>query len=165
MKVILFESKAQDRSNFCCEEESLTLYLQEQVSQDIKKGFAACFVILNDQAEVIGYYTLTSESLDRETIPEIFQQKVPGNYNAPVTLLGRLARDISQKGTDIGEHLLLDALHRSYKISKESIGSMAVVVDPLSQHAINFYTKYGFELLPDSGKMFIPMKTIEKLFE
>lgn len=165
MKVILFESKAHDRSKFSCEEESLTIYLQKQVSQDIKKGLAACFVILNDQAEVIGYYTLTSESLDREAIPEKYQKKVPGNYNAPVTLLGRLARDISQKGTNIGEHLLMDALHRSYKISKESIGSMAVVVDPLSQHAINFYAKYGFELLPDSGKMFIPMKTILKLFE
>jgi hypothetical protein len=42
---------------------------------------------------------------------------------------------------------------------------MAVVVDPISQHAIDFYTKYGFIMLPDSGKMFIPMKTIEKLFK
>jgi predicted GNAT family N-acyltransferase len=165
LKVILLESKTHDRSKFSCEEESLTEYIQKQVSQDVKKNLVACFVILNDQSEVIGYYTLTSESLDRETIPEKYQKKIPGNYNAPVTLLGRLARDISQKGTDIGEHLLMDALYRSYKISKENIGSMAVVVDPLSQHANRFYAKYGFELIPDSGKMFIPMRTIAKLFE
>ncbi len=79
--------------------------------------------------------------------------------------MGRLARDFSQKGTKIGEHLLLDALQRSYNISKESIGAMAVVVDPISQYAINFYAKYGFVLLLDSGKMFIPMKTIENLFK
>ncbi len=165
MKVVLLESKSHNRSKFYCEEESLTEYIQKQVSQDIKKGLAACFVILNNQSEVIGYYTLTSESLNRDSIPEKYQKKVPGNYNAPVTLLGRLARDISQKGTDIGEYLLMDALHRSYIISKESIGSMAVVVDPLSNYAIKFYEKYGFELIPDSGKMFIPMRTIAKLFQ
>ena len=165
MKVVLLDSRTHNRTKVSCEEESLTDYLQTQVSQDIKKNLAACFVILNDQSEVIGYYTLTSESLDRKTIPEKYQKKIPGSYNAPVTLLGRLARDISQKGTAIGEHLLVDALFRSYKISKENIGSMAVVVDPLSQYAIDFYTKYDFELLPDSGKMFIPMKTIAKLFE
>lgn len=148
-----------------CEEASLTDYLQKQAGQDIKKNLAACFVALNDHNQVIGYYTLSSESLDRGLIPEEYQKKVPGNYNVPVTLLDRLARDISQKGTGTGESLLLDALHRSYIVSKESIGSMAVVVDPLSKFAVDFYAKYGFELLPDSGKMFIPMKVIEKLFK
>lgn len=165
MKVVLLESKLHSRSKFSCEEDSLTEYIKTRASQDVKKGLAACFVVLNDQSEVIGYYTLTSESLDRNSIPEKYKKKVPGNYNAPVTLLGRLARDISQKGTDIGEYLLMDALYRSYTISKESIGSMAVVVDPLSDYAISFYEKYGFELIPDSGKMFIPMNTISKLFE
>ena len=164
MKVVLLE-KTHDRTKFSCEEKSLTQYITKQVSQDIKKRLAACFVIVNSSNEVIGYYTLTSESLGRESIPSEFQKKVPRNYNAPVILLGRLARDLSQKGTQIGEHLLLDALHRSYIISSENLGAMAVVVDPLSQHAIDFYAKYGFILLPDSGKMFIPMKTIEKLFK
>ena len=81
-----------------------------------------------------------------------------------MTLLGRLARDITTKGLGIGEQLLIDALQRSYNISQHSIASMAVVVDPINDKAVNFYGKYGFELLPDSGKMFLPMKAIEKLF-
>ena len=164
MKVVLLE-KSHDRTRFSCEEISLTEYITKQVSQDVKKKLAACFVIINDKNQVMGYYTLTSESLGRDIIPQKYQKKIPRNYSAPVILLGRLARDISQKGTDIGEHLLLDALQRSFNISIENIGAMAVVVDPLSQHAINFYDRYGFVLLPDSGKMFIPMKTIEKLFK
>jgi len=40
-----------------------------------------------------------------------------------------------------------------------------VWVDPLDEVAENFYTKYGFILLPDSHKMFLAMKTIEKLFD
>jgi len=58
---------------------------------------------------------------------------------------------------------LIDALSRSYEISK-SVGSFAVVVDPLDEDAEKFYFKYGFILLPDSSKMFLPMKTIGKLF-
>jgi len=31
------------------------------------------------------------------------------------------------------------------------------------QKAVDFYSKYGFEQLPDSEKMFLPMKIIEQL--
>jgi hypothetical protein len=58
----------------------------------------------------------------------------------------------------------VDALVRSYEISK-SVGSFAVVVDPLDEEAERFYTNYGFVLLPDSRKMFLPMKTVGRLFE
>lgn len=77
--------------------------------------------------------------------------------------MGRLARDIKAKGTGLGEHLLMDALFRSYKLSKESIGAMAVVTDPMNEKALEFYQKYGFYQLPDSQKMFLPMKTIGQL--
>ncbi|MEM6846403.1 MAG: hypothetical protein AAF632_29620, partial [Bacteroidota bacterium] len=78
-------------------------------------------------------------------------------------LLGRLARDIKAKGTGLGEHLLLDALFRSYTLSEQSIGAMAVVVDPINENAVKFYKKYGFEQLPDSEKMFLPMNVIKQL--
>ena len=166
MKITLLNTKIHDRSKFRCEEESLTEYLQKQASQDIKKSLAACFVLLDgDDNEIKGYYTLTSEGINRNDIPKEYQKKIPRNYNAPVTLLGRLARDTKMKGKGAGEYLLLDALHRSYEISKKSIGSMAVVVDPINENAVKFYARYGFILLPDSGKMFLSMTAISKLFE
>jgi predicted GNAT family N-acyltransferase len=79
--------------------------------------------------------------------------------------LGRLARDISQKGNGIGEILLIDALKRSYEISSNAIGAMAVVIDPINQKVEDFYLKYGFEKLPDSGKLFLHMDTIKKIME
>ncbi|MGE5394411.1 MAG: GNAT family N-acetyltransferase [Candidatus Saccharibacteria bacterium] len=162
MKVQLLE-KTHNRKKFTCEEDSLTQYLRKQVSQDIRRRLATCFVAIDDKQYVIGYYTLTSESLGRELIPEKYLKQVPKNYNAPVILLGRLARDFSTKGTGLGEYLLLDALFRSYQLSNQSIGAMAVVVDPISEKAVGFYKKYGFEQLPDSEKMFLPMKVIEQL--
>lgn len=156
-------NKTHNRKGFQCEEQRLTHYIQRQVSQDVKKKLAICFVATNEDNKVVGYYTLSSESLGREQIPDKYIKKVPQNYNAPVILLGRLARDISAKGTGLGEHLLLDALFRAYTLSEESIGAMAVVVDPINEFAVKFYKKYGFVQLPDSDKMFIPMNTIKKI--
>ncbi|NLF44298.1 MAG: GNAT family N-acetyltransferase [Bacteroidales bacterium] len=162
MKIQLLE-KTHKRKDFSCEEDSLTEYIRKQVSQDIRRRLAACFVAVDNKQNVIGYYTLTSESLGRELIPDKYLKQLPESYNAPVILLGRLARDIKAKGTGLGEYLLLDALFRSYKLSNENIGAMAVVVDPINEKAAEFYKKYGFEQLPDSEKMFLPMKTIGQL--
>jgi predicted GNAT family N-acyltransferase len=160
---ILLLEKSHNRRNFSCEEPSLTEYIKKQVSQDIKKRLATCFVAIDENNDVVGYYTLTSESLGRDSIPEKYIKKVPKNYNAPVILLGRLARDIKVRGTGLGEHLLLDALFRSYTLSNQSIGAMAVVVDPINQIAVDFYMKYGFQQLSDSDKMFLPMHVVGQL--
>ena len=53
---------------------------------------------------------------------------------------------------------------RCYDVSNLGIGSMAVIVDPIDKEAVTFYKKYGFIELPDSGKMFLSMKTIKGLF-
>lgn len=156
-------NKAHNRKNFSCEENSLTDYIRNQVSQDIRKKLAACFVAVDNKQNVIGYYTLTSQSLGRDMIPGRYLKQLPENYNAPVVLLGRLARDIHYKGRGLGEHLLLDALFRIYYLSRKSIGAMAVIVDPIHDKAVEFYQKYGFGLLPDSKKMFLPIKVIEQL--
>jgi predicted GNAT family N-acyltransferase len=162
VKIRLLE-KTHQRKNFTCEVDSLNNYIRNQVSQDIRKRLATCFVAIDENQNVIGYYTLTSESLGRDLIPDRYIKQVPANYNAPVILLGRLARDISARGTGLGEHLLLDALFRSYQLSKKSIGAMAVVVDPINEKAFDFYSKYGFEQLHDSGRMFLPMNIIGQL--
>ena len=82
----------------------------------------------------------------------------------PSTLLGRLAVDVNYQGQGIDKILLIDALKRSYLYSK-SIGSFAVIVEPVDHDTQHFYTKFGFIMLPDSGKMFLAMKTIKQLFE
>jgi hypothetical protein len=58
---------------------------------------------------------------------------------------------------------LIDALKRCFDIS-DSVGAFAIIVDPLDAAAEQFYLKYGFIKLPDSGKMFLPMKTVKGLF-
>lgn len=162
MKIELLD-KSHDRTRFECESQQLTDYFRRQVSQDTRKGLTACFVATKEPDLIIGYYTLSSQSLGRDAIPEEFKKKLPQSYDAPVILLGRLARDISMKGKGLGEYLLMDALFRSYWTSVQSIGAMAVVTDPIDEPAANFYKKYGFITLPDSRRMFLPMQVIAKL--
>ena len=89
---------------------------------------------------------------------------MPGSYTAlPVTLLGRLAVDTRFKGQGLGSILLLDALKRSFVTASQSLGSIGAVVDPLDDDAIAFYKKFGFVLLPDSGKMFLTMADVAQL--
>lgn len=151
------------KKSFVCESESLTKYLHEQASQDMRKKLAVCFVCCNGAKEVLGYYTLSSASLGNHQIPNSYQRKLPQNYQAPVILLGRLARHIATKGQGMGELLLLDALYRALELSNKSIGAMAVLVDPIDANAAQFYAAYGFEKLPESNSMVLSMKTIVKL--
>ncbi|MFA5296934.1 MAG: GNAT family N-acetyltransferase [Lutibacter sp.] len=154
------------KKEFSCGKSMLDNYLHKQVNQDIKRKLAACFV-LNDQKTNLlkGYYTLANNSLAQNLIPTEFQKKLPNSYKSiPTTLLGRLAVDNRFQKQGVGKLLLIDALKRSYEISK-SIGSFAVVVDPIDEDAEKFYDKYGFIKLPDSGKMFLPMNIIKTLFE
>ena len=53
---------AHDRSGFNSNSEPLNRYLREQVTQDIRRRVAACFVALADPSRIAGYYTLASAS-------------------------------------------------------------------------------------------------------
>lgn len=155
--------KKYDKTLFDCGHSLLDEYIKKQAKQDVNRDLSACFVLVDDKNVVKGFYTLSANSIKRDDFPEPLQRKLPPSYNdIPTILLGRLAIDKTAKGNGFGEILLLDALTRSLKIS-ESLGTIAVIVDPIDERAQNFYSKYGFILLPTSGKMLLPMKTIKDI--
>jgi GNAT superfamily N-acetyltransferase len=158
-------NKTHNRKSFDCRIPALNDYLKIQAGQDMRRKLSACFVFTqSENSDVLGYYTLSNYSIPPTHFPESVRKKFPPNYNSiPVTLLGRLAVNGNQKGKGLGKILLIDALRRTYEASLE-IGSLAVVVDPINQEAMEFYRKYDFVLLPDSGKMMIGMKILGELF-
>ena len=152
-----------EKAKFSCGKAMLDNYIQKQAKQDVKGKVSACFILSDDDKVIKGYYTLSNGSIPRSQLPESFVKQLQKYHDLPVTILGRLAVDNKFKGQKLGSLLLLDALKRSYDATS-NLGSMAVVVDPIEQEAKEFYTKYGFTLLPDSGRLFMPMATIEQLF-
>lgn len=156
-----------DRAAFSCGKEALDTYIREQATQDIRRKLATVFVIASVGAPktVLAYYTLSSRELPLKQIPAEIAKKAGKYSSVPVTLLGRLAIDKNCQGLGLGALALLDALHRSL-IASTQIGSFAVFVEAIDEAAAKFYKKYGFlEVIDDSRKLFLPMKTISRLFE
>ena len=150
-----------NKKKFHCGHEMLDNYISTQAKQDIRRDLAACFVLVVNKNEIIGYYTLSANSINRGDFPQSISKKLPPSYqDLPTILLGRLAIDNGFKGKGLGELILMDALNRCVEISK-NLGTLAIVVDPIDDDAKRFYQKYGFILIPGTGKMFIPIKTIE----
>ncbi len=162
MKIHKYERKYK-RDKFDCGKAPLNNYIQKNATKDIKNGACTCFIIKNDEDEVIGYYTLSTESIPIEDSPIEFQKKIKYQY-VPVILLGRLALDKNHFGKGLGKFLLVNSLKRSLDVATNQIGAVAVIVDPIDEEARQYYQKYGFTLLPDSGRMFMSMKTIENAF-
>ncbi|WP_347068516.1 GNAT family N-acetyltransferase [Flavobacterium sp. WV_118_3] len=156
--------KKHDKSNFDCGYSLLDSYIKKQARQDVSRDLSACFVLVDELDKIKGYYTLSASSVKRDEFPDVMQKKLPPSYgDLPTVLLGRLAIDKSVKGNGYGGILLVDALKKCLDISA-SLGTIAVIVDPIDENAQTFYYKYGFVLLPSSGKMFLPIKTIKELF-
>lgn len=157
--------KKHHRNNFDCGKELPNNYLKNQAGQNVKRKLSACFVLADDATnEIQGYYTLSNNSIPLGVFPKSIQKKLPKSYVAiPTTLLGRLAIDTRYQGKGFGKILLIDALKRSFELTRR-IGSFAVVVDSIDEEAEKFYEKYDFIKLPDSSKMFIATKTLKELF-
>lgn len=157
--------KQHDRAVFYCGKEVLDRYIKEQASQDVKRHYAASFVLVrNREISILGYYTLSSFGIKLGDLPEKTRQELPRYPIVPATLLGRLAVDKNHRGKGLGEYLLMDALHRSLK-QVDMIGSVAVVVEAKDEDAVQFYKSYEFMPYADRpDRLFLPMKTIRKLF-
>jgi predicted N-acetyltransferase YhbS len=151
-----------DRTNFRCGNEALDRYFHERIGKELEARVAAAFVMA-DGPVVLGYYTLSAHSIERNALPEevVKKLKLPKDPLIPATLMGRLAVDLKYQGQRLGEILLMDGLERSY-VHSSQVASFAVVVDA-KENAAGYYRKYGFLHLPPGLRMFIPMETLKKL--
>jgi GNAT superfamily N-acetyltransferase len=156
--------KEHNRESFNSNNLLLDEYIKKQASQDVKRDLSACYVLQDYEGKVLAYYTLSSNSIPREGLPEELLKKLrlpPSYQNLPAIMLGRLAVDQDHKGKGYGKFLLQDAFEKCLLVS-DSIGSLAIIVDPIDDSAA-FYRKYGLIHLESSSRMFIPMKTIREL--
>ena len=149
---------AHDRSSFDSGSEPLNRYLREQVTQDVRRRVAACFVALAQNQRIAGYYTLASASLLLADLPASRSKKLPRYPTVPAVRMGRLAVDQAFKGQGLGGALLADALARA---ARSEIAAFALLVDAKDEVAAAFYMHNGFIELPDSPRsLFLPLANI-----
>ncbi len=153
-----------DRKSFASGVAELDGYLHAQAGQDAKRNVAAPFVLLDGGKTIIGYYALSACGIRLADLHAEAIKKLPKYPVLPATLLGRLAVSRERPGQKLGQFMLIDALHRSFKNTRE-IGSIGVVVDAYDDGAERFYLHHEFTRLPgQTRKLFLAMATIKKLF-
>jgi predicted GNAT family N-acyltransferase len=152
-----------DRTLFSCGVPELDRYFVSQASQDARRKVAAPFVMIDSHGVVLGYYTLSAYSVRLTELPQDLARKLPRYPLMPVTLLGRLAVSELHRGQKLGRLLLMDALHRSWKNTSE-VASVGVVAEAYDAAARASYLHHEFVPVAEHPKkVFIAMKTIERL--
>ncbi len=160
-----------DRTSFDCGEPELNTFIQTQAAKHMKAGISRTMVLPgkvalpNQKFPICSFYSVTPSSICRETLPAKLAKKLP-HYPVPVFLLAQLAVHKTFHGSGLGKITLIKALEYLWEVSVH-MPAYAIVVDCLTDSAQSFYAKYGFEILckhNDRTRMFLPMKTINQLF-
>ncbi len=151
--------KQHKRAEFICGQPELDAWFHLRASQDDRRNIARVFVATDDALGVIGFYSLSSFTLNLENVPEDIARKLPRYDLIPAALIGRLARDIRVRGRGIGELLLADAVRRVLTASR-TLAVFAIVVDAKDARAMEFYAGFGFQSFPlQPNRMFLLAST------
>ena len=148
----------QDRTTFASGNDKIDLYFRDTVSQDVKRRYAACYILVESKTEKIaGFYTMSSIGIPLTEIPPELARKLPRYPTVPAVLIGWLGRDASFKGRNIGPRLLYDAISR---IASSPVGAHAVFADAIDDAAEEFYRKHQFVSFNSRPQtLFLPMTT------
>jgi len=150
-------NSSHDRASFTCGNDHLDHYLKKQAKQDMKRRICRVYCITQNAspADILGFYTLSSLSIDLGELTPDIQRKLP-RHPIPAALIGRLAVKTEAQGLGIGKIMLANAIWRTLKISDE-IGIYAMVVDAINESASRFYQQFGFTTLTTNSRLFLPL--------
>ncbi|EGV18496.1 GNAT family N-acetyltransferase [Thiocapsa marina] len=151
---------AQDRGAFCSGVDALDRYFRERVTQDVRRRVSNCFVLLDAENQVAGYYTFAAAGIPLTDLPESLTKRLPRYPSLPAGLIGRLAVERRYQRRGLGALLVVDAVARALRAEP---AIYALVVDAKDEHAAAFYARLGFHrFTSQSNRLFIPISEIAK---
>lgn len=155
-------SSEHDRATFSCGEPDLDDYFRHRARQDEKRNIARVFVATEEDLGVVGFYTLSTCAIHPGQLPKEIARKLPRYEAIPAALIGRLARDLRDRGRGVGELLLADAIKRVLAADR-SMAVWAILVDAKNQGAADFYKNFGFVPFPSRpARLFLATATARK---
>ena len=148
-------SGVHDRRTFDSGNTALDRYFREQVTQDIRRRITNCFVALDPEARLAGYYTLSAASLPITALSADEIKRLPRYPLLPAGLIGRLAVDRRFQGQGLGGSLIVDAIDRAMRAEP---AIFTLIADAKDNEAAGFYRHYGFRPLASRPlSFFLPL--------
>ena len=150
-----------DRAKFSCRDASLDRYFKTQVTQDIRRHIANCFVAVDVASGALaGFYTIAAAGIPTPDLPPEVTKRLPRYPTLPAVRIGRLAVDSHFQGQGLGGALLADA---AAKALQEPAAAFALLVDAKNESAATFYEHHGFQRLASQSRvLFLPLATAAK---
>ena len=153
----------QDRSHFNSGNNRIDHYFHQTVSQDVKRDYAVCYLLVEQSSgQIAGFYTLSSHSVALTDVAADLARKLPRYPSVPAALIGWLGRDLAYRSQGIGPLLLADAITR---LTTAPVGIHAICADAIDEDAAAFYCEHQFQaLVSRANGFFLPMSTAQALF-
>jgi ribosomal protein S18 acetylase RimI-like enzyme len=145
-----------------CGEDALDRYFRTQVTQDVRRHIANCFVAVEAASvRVAAYHTLSAASVPITDLPPEDVKRLPRYPTVPAVRIGRLAVDRRFQGRGLGAAMFADAAARAVPAD---IAAFMLIVDANNEEAVSFYRRYGFRLVAGSRRtLFRPLATARKV--
>ncbi|HEX4136915.1 MAG TPA: GNAT family N-acetyltransferase [Bryobacteraceae bacterium] len=155
--------KQHERSLFRCGEDAPDRYFQTQVTQDIRRHIANCFVAVESAtSNVAAHYTISAASIPLVDLRPDETKRLPRYPTVPAVRIARLAVDQRFQGRGLGAALLADAAARALKADA---AAFTLLVDAKNDQAVAFYQRFGFRILASQPRtLFLPLATAKKTF-
>ena len=152
-----------ERSLFRGGEDALDRYFQTQVTQDIRRRVANCFVAVETVTNhIAAWYAISAASIPLIDLPPDEARRLPRYPTGPAVRIGRLAVDQRFQGRGLGAALLADAATRTLKADA---AAFTLLVDAKNDQAVAFYERFGFRILVSQPRtLFLPLATAQKVF-
>ena len=135
-------SDAHERKSFQSGNQRIDLYFQQIVSQDVRRGYATCYVGLDKATQrVAGFYTLSANAIPLTEVFAKLARRLPRYPHVPAALIGWLGVDLAFQGRRLAAMLVFDAISR---VAQAPIGVFALFAHAIDENAASFYRHFGF---------------------
>ncbi len=131
-----------DLGSFHCGVKGLDDWLRAHALDNQRRNLSRTFVLVDDNGQVAGYYSLTMGGVRREALPTRYGRGLP-RYDIGMVLLARLAIMHGRQGQGLGRDLLIEAVGRAAAAGQHAAARF-IGVDPIDENARSFYTAFGF---------------------
>jgi GNAT superfamily N-acetyltransferase len=153
-------SSTHDLATFDCGKAPLNTFLLRFALLNQFNATARTYVVHREN-RVVGYYSLAAAAVELVSAPPRVGKGLP-RLPIPLTLLARLAVDLTEQGNGLGPALLKDAF-KKFLAAQEIVASRALLVHAKDDEAAKFYLHCGFEPSHiDKHHLYLLTKNIKK---